>query len=850
MILLRLISLPYLRKHRLRSLLTIVGIALGVALLVGMYTANDSVLRSFSDTVDRIAGKAQLQVDAGDAGFPEEVLERVQSVPEVRAAAPVIEAEVETGIKGQGKLLIVAVDMTGDQTLRDYDFDNGDADAIDDPLVFLAQPDSLILTRDFADRNHIHAGEKITFDTVEGPRQFTVRGLLKAGGMAQAFGGNLAIMDIYAAQHVLGRGRRFDRIDIGLREGVSVEEGAAAIQKAVGPGLTVEPPSGRTKNFESLLGVYTLAVKVSSFFAMGIGMFIIFNAFSIAVTQRRSEIGILRALGATRGQIRSLFLAESAVSGVIGSLLGIALGMAFARTLTLVTGRMMSQMFAVRQNVQQAIVDPRLLVVALVLGILTSMIAALIPARNAARVEPVQALQKGKYQVLSAGESRTRLIAACGSVAIAGVCLLFGHYRPLFFAGYVLAMVAALLFVPFLSQALVRLLRVPLRWFRPVEGALAADSLLQTPRRTSATVAALVLSLALVIGQGGAARGSVIAIEEWVNNALNPDIFVATSGNLGARDFHFPASMEAELAAIPGVADVQAVRSVRMQYRGLPMMVVGVEWGKVARRTKRHVIAGNGPEMDRLTAAGQGVIIAENLAFLLKLNLGDTFELAAPTETLRLPVVGVIRDLSNQLGTLFMDRSVFSRAFADDSVDVYRIYAAPGVVPEDLRHTIVERMGKRRHVFVLLNADVRQFVSDIMDQWFAMTYLQVLVAVSVAVLGIVNTLTVSITDRRRELGVLRAVGGLRHQIRNTVWLEALTIGAIGLILGLATGGVNLYYEMQVVAVDLTGMPLGFHYPYSTALLLLPVILGAALGAAILPAETAVRGSLVEALEYE
>src|SRR5436305_445912 len=162
MILLRLISWPYLRKHLLRSLLTTAGIALGIALLVGMRTANDSVGRAFSDTVDRIAGKAQLQVSAGDAGFNEDVLERVQSVREVRAAAPVIEAEVETGIKRQGKLLVVAVDMTGDRSLRDYDFENADEDVIDDPLVFIAQPDSLILTRDFAFFYHNATTTKIS----------------------------------------------------------------------------------------------------------------------------------------------------------------------------------------------------------------------------------------------------------------------------------------------------------------------------------------------------------------------------------------------------------------------------------------------------------------------------------------------------------------------------------------------------------------------------------------------------------------------------------------------------------------------------------------------------------------
>ena len=850
MILLRLISWPYLRKHLLRSILTTAGIALGVALLVGMHTANDSVQRAFADTVDRIAGKAQLQVSAGDAGFPEEILERVQSVREVRAAAPVIEAEVETGIKGQGKLLIVAVDMTGDRSLRDYDFEGGEEDVIDDPLLFIAQPDSIILTQDFAARNGIQSGAKLTFETIEGPKEFTVRGLLKAGGMAQAFGGNIAIMDIYAAQHVFGRGRRFDRIDIGLREGIPVAQGQSAIQQALGPGLTVEPPSGRTREFESLAGVYTLAMKVSSAFALFIGMFIIYNSFSIAVTQRRGEIGILRSLGATRAQIRTLFLAESGIAGLIGSLAGAAMGMAFAGSLTGFTGEMMTQMFGVRQNAQEAFVDPLLIVLAIALGVAMSMIAAFLPARNAARVEPVQALQKGKYQVLSAGENRIRRLAAWACMIITAVCLFFSAYRPLFYVAYALSVVATLLLVPFLSQALVKLLRTPLKWVRPVEGALAADSLLQAPRRTSATVAALVLSLALVVGQGGMARGSMEAIAEWVSDTLNPDVFVSTSENFSSRDFRFPPSMQQALEATPGVAEVQAVRSVRLQYRGLPILLVSIDQAKVARRIKQKVVSGDLDTMNRLAAEGKGVILADNLAGLTGLKVGDTFELPAPAGMLRLPVAGIIRDLSNQLGTAFVDRKVYSRLWSDDSVDIFRIYAKPGVGGEELRRNIVEHAGKQRHMFVTLNHEVRKYIDNIMNQWFGMTYLQVLVAVSVAVLGIVNTLTVSITDRRRELGVLRAVGGLRKQIRHTIWMEAVTIGLIGLILGLVTGAMNLYYELQVVQVDLTGIPIDYRFPFTIALLLLPVILGAAWASAILPAEAAVRSSLVEALEYE
>ena len=622
------------------------------------------------------------------------------------------------------------------------------------------------------------------------------------------------------------------------------------MQKAVGPGLSVDPPSGRTRDFQSLLGVYNLAIKVSSAFALLIGMFIIYNSFSIAVTQRRGEIGILRALGATRGQIRTLFLWESAIAGAVGSVAGIGLGIAFAASMTGLTGQVMTMLFGVRQNAQEAVLDPRLLAVAFALGVTTSMLAAFIPARNAAAVEPVQALQKGKYQVLGVGESRFRRWAAAFCIAVSLACLAASQNRVVFYAGLAAYIFTVLLLIPFLSQALVRLLRIPLKWIRPVEGSLAADSLLQAPRRTSATVAALVLSLALVVGQGGSAAGSWVAIGEWVDNILNPDLFVSTDRNFGIRNFHFPASMEAELERIPGIDEVEPVRSVRVQYKGLPMMVVSTDEAKLHRRVRSHVIAGDLETMFRLCAAGQGAIIAENLSTLANLHLHDRIAIPAPTGILDLPVVGIVRDLSNQLGAVFLDRSVYTRAFQDDSVDIFRIYLKPGASPEDVRTRIVEGMGAQKHLVVMFNREVRAFINDLMNQWFGMTYLQVLVAVAVAVLGIINTLTVSITDRRRELGVLRAVGGLRAQIRHTIWMEAFAIGAIGLVLGLATGSIYLYYALQVIQVDLTGILLPYRFPLGLAAILVPVIIAAAWASAIFPAETAVRSSLVEALEYE
>ena len=148
----------------------------------------------------------------------------------------------------------------------------------------------------------------------------------------------------------------------------------------------------------------------------------------------------------------------------------------------------------------------------------------------------------------------------------------------------------------------------------------------------------------------------------------------------------------------------------------------------------------------------------------------------------------------------------------DDTVDVFRVYLQPGASQEEVRSRIVERMGRQRHLFVMLNREIRAYVAKVMNQWFGLTYVQVIVSMLVAILGIVNTLTVSISDRRRELGVLRAVGGLRNQIRGTVWMEAGAIGLIGLALGIATGAVTLYYELQAIQHDISGMPFAYEFP--------------------------------------
>ena len=860
MMLLWLLSWPYARKHVLRTILTAAGIALGTAVFVGMHTANRSVLSAFTQTIDRIAGRTDLQVTAGESGFGEDVLETVQSARTVRVAVPVIEAVVESNLEGEGNLLVLGVDMTGDRSLREYDLESGEDAVVDDPLVFLAQPDSLIVSKELADRARLMVGSNLPLGTTDGEKAFTVRGIMKPAGLATAFGGSLAIMDVYAAQKMFGRGRTFDRIDVGVSPGTAIAAAEDELRRLLGPGFEIQPPATRGRQAEAMLSGYNVMVNISSAFALFVGMFIIYASFATAVSQRRVEIGILRALGATRGQIRSLYLLESAALGLLASTVGLVVGVMIARMIASAIGPLIGELYGIPQQSTDVATSPAVLALALCVGAATSIVAAAIPARDAARVDPVHTLKKGGNQHFSSREGRIRMMSAAVLGIPAIVCLIFSIQfarsydtvasRAIVYAGYASTIGAVLLLMPLLAGALARAVRPVLGRLRPIEGTLAADSIVGAPRRTSGSVAALMLSLALVLAFAGMASATYRSIVDWIDTTMNPDLFVLPSERLNSRSRRFPGEMAEEIAVMPGVQRVQTFRSARIPFGQDMVMAVALEMRSVAETVPIRPLAGNRERMFRDAAAGEGLIVSDNLAQLHRLSLDDMLEIAAPYGTFSLPIVGIISDYTDQRGAILMDRDVFIRYWRDDSVGHFRVYALPGAGISDVRRRIIDKYAGQRQLFVLTNEESRGYVLRIADQWFGLMNVQIAVAVLVAVLGIVNTLTVSIADRRRELGVLQAVGALRGQIRRTIWIEALTIVGIGLVLGCSLGAVNLYYILEIARQDVMGMQLEYRFPVEMALALVPIMMTSAWLAALWPAETAVRSSLIEALEYE
>lgn len=847
---LTIISYKYFRVQWLKNVLTTFGIVLGVAVFFAMRTANSSLRGEFHKTIDKIAGKAVLQVHAGEAGFPENVLDQVLATAGVDAAVPVIEVVAHPDFAAEGNLLVLGVDLIGDTLMREYEIE-GQEEGIADPLTFLAQPDSICLTRDFADRHGLDIDDPIVLRTATGKRRFVVRGVVKPKGMATAFGGNLAIMDIYAAQFVFGRGQRFDRIDIALKAQEAIDAVRHRLRQRLSDGLKVETPHQRGTQMEALIESFSAALAYSSMFALFVGVFLIFNSFSVAVTRRRKDIGILRAVGATRRQIRNLFLAEGLILGLIGSMLGVLVGWAGARAVISFMEKVVEDTYNV--HVQTAVVEPQasFMIASLALGLGASLLGALIPARAASRVDPVLAIQKGKHQVLMAGENRVRRRFGVALLAAASTLFLVPWGRTVNgqFATFGLMFFGLSLFVPSISHALARLLRPLMRALFKLEGALACDSLIQAPRRTSATVAALMFSLAFVVSAAIFTHSLKTSLIDWMDQSISAEIFVAASENLTSRNFQFPASLGTEIAAIAGVRQVDPVRILNMEYRGGPVMVVSLPIDMFFGRSTIIPVEGSRDEIRGGLLRGE-VSISENFVSLHKVHRGDFVELPTPAGLHRFRVAGVARDYSSDRGVVVIDRAHFIRLWGDDRVDTFDLMLTPGSDPDTVKREILKRLGDRQNLFVFTNREFKKKVLALTDQFLALNNVQIVVAISVAILGIINTLFISITDRKRELGILKAVGGLSHQIRKIVVIEALNIALIATLLGIVAGSYLGYFMNQTLSLSITGWRFPYVFPWLTALALFPIMAAVAVLAAWYPARAAVRLQVVEALAYE
>jgi putative ABC transport system permease protein len=847
--LLRTLSRSYFRQHRFQSLLTAVGIAAGVATYASISAAQSTLVDSLQTTVDRVAGRAQLQI-TGIGGVPEDLSDRVSEIPAVAAFAPVIQQVVQTGASDPPmSVLVLGVDLLGDRRMREYGFD-GDDSEIDDPLEFLAQPDSIALTSTAAAEAGVRVGDRIELLVGSARKPMTVRALLRPSGLAGAFGGRVAITDVYAAQTLLGRERRFDWIDVRLRPGVAVAAGAEDISRALGPGYDVQTPERRGAEMDELIVAFVAAFDVSSLLALGMGVFVIFNVLTVAVDRRRRDIGILRALGATPRQIQRLFIAEALVLGSAGGALGLVLSYTLTRWFFGVMGNAVATAYNL-ETAGTAAIDTFTVAASLLLGLAASLIGAWLPARAAARVQPTQALAVGIFRVRERVRSTRAhalgLALLAFSVGVACAPLPGIVLMPVVLATGTVAVV--ILAGPIGRRLLERVSPLMAR-LAPVAGHLAADSVLSQPRRTASTTATVALSIAFVLGAGGYLNSTTEAWNRWLDDVLTDDLMVRASLRLAPGQQRLPARLNDVIQEDPAVRSIDAYRADWIRFRNRPALLVSVDTAAMLDRTRHDFRQGSAPQMRRGLIEEGECALSDNFARVHGLGVGDVITLNTPSGAAQLPVAAVVVSYVSDRGAIFIDRELLRKLWHDDAVDAFHVMLRDGVDPVQVRDRLMTRLSAHAPALISTRQELAAELNGALEGFYASTRLTILMALVVAFVGIATALFISVVERRREIGIMKALGAARSQIGGVVVMEAVEVSLCGGVIAVPIGALVAQFLETIVAEAYAGFEVPHAYPTRLLVQVFVALPLLAAAAAWLPARQAVRLNVTDAIANE
>jgi putative ABC transport system permease protein len=855
----RSISLRHFAAHKLRTVLTAGGIALGVAIVIAMRLMHESVATSYERTVAKIAGKASLEITNGEGGVPEELLDEVKRAPGVRAAAASVQGFVSLPGHPGERLYVFGVDLLADQELRDYQYGAADAE-VDDPLVFLAQPDSIAVATAFLDRLGLALEDRLAVLAPSGTRELTVRASLDVTtGPASLFAGRFAVMDVFAAQRLFALDRRFTQIDVGVADGADVAAVRAQLERRVAGRGLVQEPRARGQELERMLTSNRYGMTLAALLAVVVGLYLIFNTMMVTVAQRVREIGCLRALGMRRREVVRLVAVESLALGAAGCAAGVPLGWGMARAMSRAFALNLSGIYMMPIDVPEIVLDRFSIVVGVALGLGSAVVAAVVPARQAVSIHPLEALRPGARR---GGEGSVyRRAAAVGLGLIAAVLALWTARDGVPLARNVngaIAMLGLLVGASLVVPAAVRAFALRIepalsRLLGPV-GSLASRAIVDHIGRVAITCSAFLVSLAGAIAIATWVSSFQRTLTEWMDGVFaNIDLVISSGAKPLSNDATpLPGSLVHEIAELPEVARVDPVRITRITYRGMPTNVIATD-GRLWRDGIRRLAILDGDPREAYAAMLDGGAVGVNEAFCLRYHVrrGDVIRLPTPSGEAALTIAAVYFDPGfGDLGVVIMDRELYRRLWRDDTVTFIEPALRPGADRERVIDTIRSRWGDEHALFVLTMEQFRGEANELLNQTMLVTYPLVAIAIAIALLGVVNSLLASVLDRVREIGVLRAVGATRAQVARSIVVEATIIGLLGGVLAVAVGSVLGYVQVDVLFRGMFGITVLYRYPTAAAVfsVVAAVVLAAAAG--WLPGRQAGRIEIVKALEYE
>jgi putative ABC transport system permease protein len=835
-----------LASEKIRTATTIIGVALGIAVVIAIQLTNASSVRGFATALETVAGKTAVEIIGAGTGVDEARIPELTWLRDYGIVSPVIEGSAAL-VVGDVKALsrrqmeavkVLGVDILRDQPFRDYHLlelersaearsasasaQGATADPVTDEyttrqfLEILTNERSVVITQKLAERRGYALGGEMRLMIGDRVLPFVVRGILKNEGPARVVDGNFILMDIAAAQLAFDRLGRVDRLDVLLPEGADLQGTVEAIAGRLPPGLSAQRPARRGEQVETMLAAFHTNLTALSWIALVVGLFLVYNTVTISVVARRQEIGTLRALGLTRRKVLLLFLGEAAALAAAGIVLGLGLARLLADAAVTLTSSTVRTLYiaAVSAPPDMAIGH---VWTAIAIGLPLSLIAAAVPAIEASRVPPTAAMRGHDVLEMRTRLRPIRLIAPAVVLAI-GYALAqlppVGR-RPVFgYAASFAIVIGAALLVPAIMFVLARVGRTALRRRIGVEGLLAHANLAAAIPRLSISVAALSVSLSMMVAIAvmiGSFRDTVVY---WVGQTLQADLFIGPGirPTVGSEQT-VSADVIATLGRHPEVVALDRFRNVDLIYDG-NLAVLGAGSYDIVLEYGGLLFKSPPDARDALRrAAGEDtVIISEPFAMRYGKRDGDTIEIPTPQGARPFRVAAVYYDYSSDRGVVVMDRPIFRKHFGDLPPSGVAAYLRDGVDPEQVRSEMLEMLDEGHRAFIFSNRTLRNEILNVFDSTFAITYALEVIAIVVAMLGVAGTLLTLVLERRRELSLLRLTGADRRQVRRMVIIEAALIGGVSQGIGLAVGLALSTVLIYVINVQSFGWTIQFHLP--------------------------------------
>lgn len=800
-----------LRRNPLRAGLTILGIALGVAIWLAIHLANETVLGRFEESLDRIAGRTNLQVVAtGQPAFSETLLTTIQPLL-WEAQAEVTPVIMQTAVWPGGNHDVIQVqgmDMLADTGFRDYAW-APDGKPTDAMAIFQAPTQNgvpttsaalhsqqnypVFLGYQLAQAYHIQRGQTISLLVNDTRQRFYVAGILSEKGVGGAYSGNTVYMDIGTAQQAFRLNGRINRMDV-----VAPKEHLKAIQakleKALPGYLSVQRPTRNNEQVERMLRAFQTNLMSLSFIALLVSMFLIYNTMSIAVIRRRPEIGTLRALGVPRRAIGTIFLTEAGLFGLLGSLGGVALGIGLAQGAVKAISLTVETLY-LGYPIRDLLLQPISLASALALGIGLTLLAALPSVWEAASVSPAESVRRAGYE--------SRIMRLTGPLAAVGLLLgvISGvaAMQPALFNFPVFGYLAALLLILGVALLLPWLLQRSLPWIARVlhrlggeEGRLSAVLLSGALGRTSVAIASLTIGIAMMVSLAVMIASFRETVVVWVNQTLKADLWVEAASRSNSRQ---SGSLSPHVVRLiqrtPGVAAIDPFGEFAVEIKGEPANVGVGSMAVFSQRGHVKFLDGGSTRQRTLavlhskTPAG---FVTESFAIRHHVGQGQTVTLNTPHGPLPVKIMGVYYDYSSEQGYLIIDHSLYERAYGQAvPIASVAVYLKSHTNAQAVRQAIFKAVRADTQLTMRTNQELRAEVLRIFDNTFAITYALHVIAIVVAILGILNTLFALVVEAKREFGILKYLGASPKQIRKIVLMQAGLLGLLGNVTGLGVG---------------------------------------------------------------